>query len=634
MPSTYTPSGVELIDSGEQSGQWGNTTNINLQILDRMISQAGAISLSGTTHTLTLSDGALSDGQYAVLVFGGSPSGTNTVTISPNDAKRIFVLKNGSGETVTLTQGSGGNVSVADGRTAIVYCDGGGSGAAVVNVSDALVAATLSDIGALTPTDGNFVVGNGTTWVAESGNTVLTSIGVTATFGELNTLDGITATTAELNILDGVTASTAEINLLDGVTATTAELNILDGVTATTAELNYVDGVTSAIQAQLDGKQPLDADLTAIAALTPTDGNFVVGNGTTWVAESGNTVLTSIGVTATAAELNKLDGVTWTLTDYNTLTATAAELNKLDGVTWTLTDYNTLTATAAELNRLDGVTWTLTDYNTLTATAAELNILDGVTASTAEINLLDGVTATTAELNILDGVTADATEINLLDGKTLSGSDTEIITGTAGSDGDIVQWNADGDLVSYGAATQLQATWEAGTGTTESLISPAKVKAAIDARVYEDGEDATTSGATHDFTSIPAGVNEIDIFLDSVSATGTNDFLIQIGTGGTPTTTGYYSVSTDFINTATSTIGFVMRTSISTRTYTATMQLRRIPGTNKWQAQHLGTNDNVTAVSPFGYGYGALSGTLDNIRLRTSGADTFDAGGWSIRCRK
>lgn len=127
----------------------------------------------------------------------------------------------------------------------------------------------------------------------------------------------------------------------------------------------------------------------------------------------------------------------------------------------------------------------------VTSTAAELNLLDGVTASTAEINILDGVTATTAELNILDGVTATASEINLLGGKSLSGLDADLITGTAGANGDIVQWNADGDIVSYGAATQLQATWEAGTGTTESLISPAKVKAAIDAFALTIGVDQT-----------------------------------------------------------------------------------------------------------------------------------------------
>lgn len=118
--------------------------------------------------------------------------------------------------------------------------------------------------------------------------------------------------------------------------------------------------------------------------------------------------LTALGVTASASELNILDGVT----------ASTAELNRLTGVTWPLVDYNTLSATVAELNLLDGVTWTLTDYNTLTASAAELNILDGVTASTAELNLLDGVTWTLTDYNTL---TASAAELNALDGVTTAG---------------------------------------------------------------------------------------------------------------------------------------------------------------------------------------------------------------------
>jgi hypothetical protein len=153
MASTYTPSGIEIIGNGEQSATWGDTTNENLQIIDRMISQAGTISLSGTTHTLTISDGTLSDGQYGVLVFGGSPSGTNTVTIDPNDAKRIFIVKNGSGQSVVLTQGSGGNVTIADGGVATVYCDGAGAGAAVVDVSVSFttlgITATAADINQL-----------------------------------------------------------------------------------------------------------------------------------------------------------------------------------------------------------------------------------------------------------------------------------------------------------------------------------------------------------------------------------------------------------------------------------------------------------------------------------------------------
>ena len=50
------------------------------------------------------------------------------------------------------------------------------------------------------------------------------------------------------------------------------------------------------IDSTVAGLQPLDSDLTAIAALTPTDSNIIVGNGTTWVAESGATARTSLGV--------------------------------------------------------------------------------------------------------------------------------------------------------------------------------------------------------------------------------------------------------------------------------------------------------------------------------------------------
>jgi hypothetical protein len=106
MASTYTVNtGIELIANGEQSGTWGDTTNTNLEIIDRLTNGVGSITLSGTTHTLTTTDGALSDGQYKVLVFGGTPSGTNTVTISPNDQAKQYFVVNSSGQSIILTQG-------------------------------------------------------------------------------------------------------------------------------------------------------------------------------------------------------------------------------------------------------------------------------------------------------------------------------------------------------------------------------------------------------------------------------------------------------------------------------------------------------------------------------------------------
>jgi len=145
MPSTYTVNtGIEKPATGEQSGVWGDTVNTNSDILDRALNGVGSITLSGTTHTLTTTDGALSDGMYRVLVFGGTPSGTNTVTISPNDAQKIYFVQNDSGESVILSQGSGSTVTVADGGSAIVYADGAGAGAAVSQIS---TSTTLADLG-------------------------------------------------------------------------------------------------------------------------------------------------------------------------------------------------------------------------------------------------------------------------------------------------------------------------------------------------------------------------------------------------------------------------------------------------------------------------------------------------------
>lgn len=271
MASTYTPNlGIEKPGTGDQSGTWGDTVNDNSDILDRAINGVGAISLSGTTHTLTTSDGTLSDGQYKVLVLGGTPSGTNTITVAPNDAQKLYFVKNSSGQSAVFTQGSGGNVTVANGDTKIIYCDGAGSGAAVVDLTADFAMSSPSITGG---SINNVAVGDTT---ASSG--AFTTLSASGAFSLAGT--AVTATAAELNILDGVTATTAEINILDGVTATTAELNILDGVTATTAELNFVDGVTSAIQTQLDAKAPIDnPTFTTNVSVSGTNAGFLAAVG-------------------------------------------------------------------------------------------------------------------------------------------------------------------------------------------------------------------------------------------------------------------------------------------------------------------------------------------------------------------
>ena len=277
MPSTYTSNGgIEKIGLGEKAGAWGTTTNNNFDIIDKLTNGVIDITLSGTTHTLTTSDGTVSDGMSKVLVLGGSPSGTNTITISPNDADKLYFVQNGSGQTATFTQGSGANASVAAGEAAIIFADGAGSGAAVTDLSALLplksgVAGSFTTVTASTSllpdSSGGADIGStslewGDIYIADDKKIKFGSdqdISIEYDEDGNNTM----LVTGDVVFADGSTSVDIKSHdlsanglKLDGtlVTASAAEINKLDGVTSTTAELNYTDGVSSNIQTQLNTK--------------------------------------------------------------------------------------------------------------------------------------------------------------------------------------------------------------------------------------------------------------------------------------------------------------------------------------------------------------------------------------------
>ena len=169
MASSYTSNtGIEKPATGEQAGTWGDTTNANFDIIDAAINGIKAVTLSGTTHTLTTTDGldssAVSDGAHKVILLGGSPSGTNTITISPNDAAKVYLINNTTNQTATFTQGSGGNVSIAAGASAWIYADGAGSGAQVRILPSDLVGDTTPQLGGDLDTNGNAILFGTSKW--------------------------------------------------------------------------------------------------------------------------------------------------------------------------------------------------------------------------------------------------------------------------------------------------------------------------------------------------------------------------------------------------------------------------------------------------------------------------------------
>jgi len=273
MTSYTNINGLRLMVTGADSGTWGDNTNVNLQMLDAATKGVKEISLSGTTHTLTTTDGTLSDANYAVLVFTGSPSGTNTVTINPNDQTKLFFIQNNSGQSVVMTQGSGGNATVANGKAAIVYADGGGAVAQVVD---------------LTSNFGDFLVASNNLSDLDSASTARTNLGL----GTIATQNSNSVSITGGSVSAAVTSSNATIT--GGSVSGITDLAIADGgtgaSTASAARSNLGVAIGSDVQAY-------DADLTALGGLAKTDGNFIVGNGTTWTAESGATARASLGLT-------------------------------------------------------------------------------------------------------------------------------------------------------------------------------------------------------------------------------------------------------------------------------------------------------------------------------------------------
>jgi hypothetical protein len=120
----------------------------------------------------------------------------------------------------------------------------------------------------------------------------------------------VTSSAAELNKLDGVTSTTAELNILAGITASTAELNKLDGVTSSTVKLNYTD---------------VNAGTIAASKAVVVDANLhidVVKTTALYIGASGS----ATQVTASATELNLLDGITVIDTDISSTAGTHTTL--------------------------------------------------------------------------------------------------------------------------------------------------------------------------------------------------------------------------------------------------------------------------------------------------------------------
>ena len=508
MASSYTSnSGIEKPAEGDQTGEWGDTVNTNMDIIDRAINGVGAITLSGTTHTLTTTDGTLSDGGYKVLVLGGSPSGTNTITISPNDQDKVYIVVNSSGQTATFTQGSGGNVNVLNGDTKIIYSDGAGSGAAVVDVTANLSFSSVNIDGG---TIDGAVIG-----------------GTTAAAGTFTTLD--TSSTVNLNLTTDSSSSTSGALIVDGGVGIAKKLYVgtdadIDGtLEADAMTLNGTAITTTATLSTGISNTNVPVFTTGVA-----DDDFLRVAGTSIEGRSAAEVLYDIGASAAAGSGSI---VTTGALDSGSITSGFGTINNGSSA---ITTTGLISGGSLDIDDvvINGSTIGHTDDTDL------ITVANGVATVAGEVSMttLDiggtNVTSTATELNKLDGATVTTTEINYLDITTLGTSEASKAV-TVDSNGDLLV--PDSDKFKFGAGSDMQLYHDGtnsyitnGTGILKIATETSGIAINIGHGTSEVtfGDNVTVTG---DFT-----VNGTTTTINTTNLTVT-DPLVKFGQGYTGT---------------------------------------------------------------------------------------------------
>ena len=283
-----------------------DSTSQGLDVKDSVkVATTANITLSGT-QTI---DGVAVSADERVLVKDQSTASQNGLYLCKASTwTRTDDLAAGANAAGMFTFVEQGTVNADNGFTCT-----SNSGSAVVGTNN-LVFAQFSGAGSVTAGDG----------LAKSGNTL----------------------SADLKSNGGLVIESAEIAVDLAASSITGTLAIGDGGTGATSASAARTALGVAIGSDV---QAFDAQLSDIAGLTPTDSNFIVGDGSNFVLESGATARASLGAQASAADLTNLSSCQ--------------------------------SGGSAALAAL---------------TSTEIGILDGATVTTTELNLIDGGTSATS----------------------------------------------------------------------------------------------------------------------------------------------------------------------------------------------------------------------------------------------
>jgi len=134
---------IELIATGDQAGQWGNTTNTNLgTIIEDSIAGYRSVEVNSATYALTALNGASDEARNAVIRI--TTSFLNNFTVFAPPVSKLYTIANDTIYTATIR-----NATVANGTTP--------TGGAAVVINPGQIVSVVSDANSFYPQNTEFV---------------------------------------------------------------------------------------------------------------------------------------------------------------------------------------------------------------------------------------------------------------------------------------------------------------------------------------------------------------------------------------------------------------------------------------------------------------------------------------------
>ena len=229
MASTYSSLKIQLMTTGENLSTWGIVTNTNLgTAVEEAIAGSADVAFSSADVTLTLSNSNSTQAARNMrLNLTGTSGGARNLFVPA--IEKMYVVNNGLANACTVKVSGQTGIAVPAGKTMLLFNNGvdvtnaithlssltlatdlavvdGGTGASsasaartnlglVIGTDVQAYDAQLADIAGLAVTDSNFIVGNGTNWVAESGATARASLGLGSIATQVSSAVAITGGT-------------------------------------------------------------------------------------------------------------------------------------------------------------------------------------------------------------------------------------------------------------------------------------------------------------------------------------------------------------------------------------------------------------------------------------------------------